>query len=70
MSMSLLTSVVVCAKIYWRQVAAGGARTCAVSTQNKLHCSGLNEYGQTDIPADLGEVAMVATDWQDTCALK
>ena len=48
-------------------VAAGGWHTCRVNFLGNLICSGCNDYGQCDVPPDLGPV--VAAGWYEVLVL-
>ncbi|CAE7255017.1 UVR8 [Symbiodinium natans] len=51
-------------------VDAGESHTCAVKASGELVCFGGNEYGERDVPADLGPVVAVAAGTYHTCAVK
>ena len=51
-------------------VAGGGGHTCAVKLDGQLVCFGHNDYGQCDVPTDLGPVRAVAALIYHTCAVK
>ena len=51
-------------------VAAGTYHTCAMRTNGQLVCFGRNDYGQCDVPADLGPVLAVAAGTYHTCAIR
>ena len=53
-------------------VVGGKVHTCAVKADGQLVCFGLghNDYGQCDVPTDLGPVRAVAAGWHHTCAVK
>ena len=44
---------------FWA-VSAGGKHACALRADGRLTCFGDNEYGQCDVPADLGPVSAVS----------
>jgi hypothetical protein len=50
--------------------AAGGNHTCALQADGTLVCFGYNDYGQCNVPANLGPVAAVAAGGFHTCALQ
>jgi alpha-tubulin suppressor-like RCC1 family protein len=47
-----------------------GGHTCSVGKTGSLKCWGSNEYGQADVPNDLGKVKKVALGHNHTCALE
>eukprot|EP00439_Symbiodinium_sp_Y106_P073061 s322_g13.t1 len=54
---------------FWA-VSAGGKHACALRADGRLTCFGDNEYGQCDVPADLGPVSAVSAGAAHTCALR
>ena len=52
------------------RIAGGTDYTCAVKANGELVCFGWNDFGQCDIPPDLGQVVAVAAGSQHTCAVK
>ena len=53
-------------------IAAGGGHTCAIKSNGQLLCWGSDytDFGQCDIPKDLGPVVAVAAGELHTCAVK
>ncbi|CAE7597878.1 carA2 [Symbiodinium sp. CCMP2592] len=44
--------------------------TCAVKSSGQLVCFGSDEYGQCDVPTDVGAVVAVSAGMYHTCAVK
>ena len=66
---SILPFLAVC----WQQrsvVAAGGHHTCVVTRNKELVCFGHNDFGQCEVPPNLGPVISVAAGSEHTCVLK
>ncbi|MEI8305574.1 MAG: carboxypeptidase regulatory-like domain-containing protein [Chloroflexales bacterium] len=58
------------------QIIAGSGGTCVINKNEVLHCWGINTYGQTSVPVDLGTISQVSmsgehtdTDIGHTCAV-
>ena len=51
-------------------VSAGVFHTCAVRSDGQLVCIGSNQYGQCDVPTDLGPVVAVSAGFRHTCAVR
>ena len=53
-----------------KQVSAGSNHTCAIKTIDSAPvCWGLNDDGQTTIPADTGTVKQITAGGYHTCAI-
>src|SRR5687768_3566412 len=50
-------------------VAAGLEHTCALKSDATVVCWGYNGFGQTDVPAGLGDVTQVSLGFYHTCGL-
>ena len=50
-------------------ITTGNHHTCAVTTAGTARCWGNNNYGQTDVPADLGAVTTITAGDYHTCAV-
>jgi hypothetical protein len=48
---------------------ANGDHVCVVDDSQKLICWSKNNYGQSDVPPDLGKVKQVSTGYADTCVI-
>ena len=51
-------------------IAAGGFHTCAVRADGALGCFGDNDYGQCNVPMDLGQVVAISVGLDRTCAVR
>ena len=51
------------------QISADANGTCALDPQGLVHCWGLNDHGQTDVPLDLGEAVQVSMGYYSACAV-
>jgi len=55
---------------YGLMVSSGSSHACKIAFDLTLSCWGSNQYGQLDIPADLGPVRAVSAGSNHTCAIK
>lgn len=51
------------------QIDAGGYHNCALKNNGSVLCWGYNEYGQINVPADLGPVSQLSAGAFHSCAL-
>ena len=51
------------------QVAVGGSHDCAVTRDGFVSCWGDDDFGQTDVPDDLGSVSSLALGDNHSCAI-
>jgi len=51
-------------------IALGQYHTCALQADGTVRCWGTNNYGQTNVPTDLGAVVAVDAGGMHTCALR
>ncbi|HJQ54385.1 MAG TPA: PKD domain-containing protein [Gemmatimonadaceae bacterium] len=51
------------------QTDAGGYHNCAVKNNGSVLCWGYNEYGEINVPADLGSVSQISAGAFHNCAL-
>ncbi|CAE7276431.1 UVR8, partial [Symbiodinium necroappetens] len=51
------------------QASAGDSHTCAVKSDGQLVCFGWNQFGQCDVPEDIGETLLVSAGHSHTCAI-
>jgi alpha-tubulin suppressor-like RCC1 family protein len=78
--LALVTSPVVAAsgtpqnqaanEVWVNQIASGSNHACVIDSNEHVACWGDNEYGQTTVPTDLGEVSQVTVGGYSSCALK
>ena len=61
-------AVPVTTAVEYTAIAAGGAYSCAVTTDNTINCWGANSFGQTDAPD--GQHTAIATGTSHSCAIR
>jgi choice-of-anchor C domain-containing protein len=51
------------------QLSSEGDHTCVLTSDGKLRCWGRSEFGQLNIPADIGPISQLSTGHAHTCVI-